>query len=98
MNREEASRAALEAVRNAIPAEVADQFSGFSEQQRPLIPLFLALLDSTKAIAAAIADNAWDHYEPINRDFALGCQRQALRIGSDIFNATECPDRTRWEA
>lgn len=98
MNREEASRAALEAVRNAIPTEVADQFSGFSERQRPLIPLFLALLDSTKAIAAAIADNAWDHCEPISRDFAAGCQRQAVRIGSDIFNATECPDRTRWEA
>lgn len=97
MNRDQARDAVIAAASFAIAPEAMAQFPGFSDKQRPLIPLFLALLDATQSIAAAIADNAWDDQEPINVEFALGCKRQALRIGSDIYNATESPNHAHWE-
>lgn len=97
MNRKQASAAVLEAARNAITKETSNQFTGFSEKQRPLIPLLLALLDSTQVVAAAIADNSWDDHEPIDRDFVRGCRQQAHQIGCELSNATECPDHSSWD-
>lgn len=97
MNRRQAAEAVLEAARQAITQEAVDQFSGFSDKQRPLIPLLLSLLDSTQAVASAIADNAWDDHEPINRDFVRGCKQQTNWIASELGNATECPNRANWE-
>jgi hypothetical protein len=96
------SDAVLQAARAAMPTDPARQFadpsviSRLSIKQQPLLPLLMALLDSAEAVAAAIADNAWDDSQPIDRGIAEGLAGQAYRLGADITNATQCPDTREW--
>ena len=96
MTREDIRDAILNCARCSIPQASIDEFSHFGERQRPLLPLFLALLDAMQVTASAIADNAWDASEPIPLDFAIGCQEQIKKSCREIMNATECPNRSRW--
>ncbi len=66
------------------------------EKQRPLLPLLMALLDSAEAVARAIADNAWDDSQPVDRQMAEDLAKQAYRLGADITNASQCPDASNW--
>lgn len=66
------------------------------EKQRPLVPLLAALLDAAQAVANAIADNAWDDSLPLPQDTAESLVTHCYRLGADIHNATQCPDRRRW--
>ena len=92
------SDAVLQAARQAIPAN-ADSLITLptaSQRNRPLMPLLVALLDATKATAAAVADNCWDDCHPLDQELAAGLVRQANAIGADIANATQCPDSRSW--
>jgi hypothetical protein len=88
----------LQAARAAIPAD-ADRLISLpdcGETNQPLLPLLVGLLDATRSVAAAIADNAWDHNKPVDKELAVELGRVAASIAGDIQNATECPDSADW--
>lgn len=90
----------LQAARGAVPADVNKLITlpAAGLKNDPLMPLLIGLIDSTQAVAAAIADNAWDDCRPLDKDLARDLARQARQIAADIENATECPDARTWTA
>lgn len=88
----------LQAARAAIPADPSRLITvpAAGVKNDPLLPLLIALVDATKTVAAAVADNAWDDCRPIDSDLATDLARQARAIAADITNATDCPDATGW--
>lgn len=90
----------LQAARGAVPADPSSLITLPSAgiKNDPLMPLLIGLIDSTQAVAAAIADNAWDDCRPLDKDLARDLARQARQIAADIENATECPDARTWTA
>ncbi len=92
----------LQAARAAVPADAARHFpnaarlSSAGPRNEPLLPLLIALLDATKVVAAAVADNAWDDCRPIDRQLTTDLARQAQAIAADITNASDCPDASGW--
>lgn len=52
----------LQAAREAIPAHVDSMLTlpAIGEQNAPLLPLLVGLLDAVESTARAIEDNAWD--------------------------------------
>ncbi len=88
----------LQAARAAIPSN-AERLITLPECGRlnqPLLPLLVALLDAAKTVAAAVADNAWDDCQPIDKQLAVELSQQATSVARDITNATECPDSSGW--
>lgn len=67
-----------------------------STKQRPLMPLFMALLDAASAVAFAIEDNAWDDSEPISKEVAESLASQAYKIGASMISATQCSSSDSW--
>lgn len=92
----------LQAARAAVPADAARYFaddmrlSSAGPRNEPLLPLLIALLDATKVVASACADNAWDDCRPIDRQLTTDLARQAQAIAADITNASDCPDASGW--
>lgn len=88
----------LQAARAAIPTDPSRLITlpAAGIKNDPLLPLLIALVDATKAVAAAVADNAWDDCHPIDRGIAADLARDARLIATDITNATDCPDATGW--
>ena len=85
----------LQAARQAIPAEVEKLIQLPDAGQRNnkhLLALLCGLMDATKVVAAAVADNAWDDCFPLDQQEAAGLAKQARSIASDIESATQCPD------
>ena len=93
------SQQVLDAARAAIPADAAEQFhiSHAGLKNNPLLLQLLVLLDGAKAVASAVADNAWDDCHPVPADIADELQKLAIRIGNEIDTATKSPDRSCWE-
>ena len=62
----------LNAARAAIPAHVDSlmPLPDCGPLNQPLLPLLVALLDAAKVTADAVADNAWDGGQPINKALA----------------------------
>lgn len=92
----------LQAARSVMPSDAGRWFAdrtaigGAGPRNEPLLPLLMALMDATKAVAAAVADNAWDDCRPINNELAADLARNAQSVASDIINATQCPDSKNW--
>ena len=92
----------LQAARAAVPADAARhmpdamRLSSAGPRNEPLLPLLIALLDATKTVAAAVADNAWDDCRPIDRQLTTDLARHAQAIAADITNASDCPDASGW--
>lgn len=88
----------LNAARAVLQSPVAEQqiqawaIAGNTKNQ-PLLPLLICLLDASKAVASAVADNAWDDCQPIASNLAADLSHQAIRIADDIRNATQCPSQ-----
>lgn len=92
----------LQAARAAVPVDAGRFFpmaallSSAGPRNKPLLPLLMAMLDATKAVAAAVADNAWDDCRPVDRQLTADLARHAQAIASDITNASNCPNATGW--
>lgn len=86
------SDAVLQAARAAIPAHVDQliQLPDCGQRNQPLVPLLVALLDSAQAVAKAVADNAWDASQPIDRALSADLAQQARAIATDITSAVDC--------
>lgn len=80
----------LQAARAAMPKNPGDWILHAGVKNSPQLPLLMALLDATKAVATAVADNAWDDSHPLDADLAAELARQAQSIASDITSATQC--------
>lgn len=93
------SQRVLDAVRAAIPPNAAQAYhlphAGL--KNNPLLVQLLAMLDATRAVASAVADNAWDDCHPIPADIAEELQKISTRISSEIDTASKSPDRSCWE-
>jgi hypothetical protein len=59
------------------------------ERNKPLLPLLIALIDATNAVAAAIADNAWDSGRAVPADLAKGLTAEARQLMKAIQASTE---------
>lgn len=92
------SNLVLQAARAAIPAQPDRllQLPDCGPQNQPLLLLLVGLIDATKVVAAAIADNAWDNCRPIDSDLAVELAANATAIANDLRNATACPDAAGW--
>ena len=83
----------LQAARQALPAHVDNliQLPDCGERNRPLMPLLVGLIDTAKATATAVADNAWDASQPPPADLIAGLITDleqcvsALRRSQDVF-------------
>lgn len=87
------SDSVLQAARQAIPAHV-DSLLPLPEcgaHNRPLLPLLVTLLDATRAVAGAVADNAWDHTTRLDQQLADELAAQARAIALDIDSAACAP-------
>lgn len=86
----------LEAVESAIPADDLRRALDPAEAQylgpknEPLVPLLVALLDATHALACAVNENAWDDSLPLDRAFAERLANQAYRLGADLMATSQC--------
>lgn len=80
----------LQAARAAMPKNPGDWIQHAGIKNSPLLDLLDALLDATKAVAAAVADNAWDDCRPLEAGLAAELAKQAQSIASDITSATQC--------
>jgi hypothetical protein len=88
------SDAALQGARAAVD-RLGDPYKlilmpdpGPNSLNRPVLPLLMALLDATQATANALAENAWDSFEPIDKDRAAGLIKQCEQIIAQIDCAT----------
>ena len=88
------SDAALQGARAAID-RLGDPYKwimmpdpGPTSLNRPVLPLLMALLDSTEAVANALAENAWDSFEPLDKDLAAGLIKQCDQIIRQLETAT----------
>lgn len=81
----------LQAARSAIPADWHKLITlpPTSQRNAPVLALLAALLDSTQAVATALADNAWDETAPIDPQLAAELKQQAQLIGTQILSASE---------
>lgn len=94
----------LSAARAAMPSSLElflaepyrSELARMSSKQRPLMPLLMALLDATTAVALAIEDNAWDDSEPVNKEVAESLASQAYKIGASMISATQCSSSDSW--
>ena len=88
------SDAALQGARAAVD-RLGDPYKwilmpdpGPTSLNRPVMPLLMALLDSTESVATALAENAWDSFEPVDKDRAAGLIKQCEQIIAQIDCAT----------
>jgi hypothetical protein len=88
----------LQAARQVIPADSSRLITlpAAGIKNDPLLPLLVALLDSVKVVAAAVADNAWDDCRPLDQELAADLARQARAVAADIESATACPNAASW--
>jgi hypothetical protein len=81
----------LQAARKAIPDDhdrlllLPDP----GEHNRPLLPLLVALIDSARVVAQAVADNAWDNGHPMSKDLAAEIAGDARAVMQSLQQATE---------
>jgi len=86
----------LNAARAAIPP-IADTYHlNAGIKNNPQLILLVALLDASKAVAAAVADNAWDDCQPIPADVFRILDRLTRHILNDVEAAAQCPDQQEW--
>lgn len=98
------SDAVLQAARDAMPADAIAHLGpdwrpiveSVGEKQAPLIALLGALLDATAAVAAAVADNAWDDSNPLPRVHVDQLSSACYRMAADVVNAGQCPSAEGW--
>lgn len=88
----------LQAARAVIPVDPSQFHLNAGIKNDPQMVLLIALLDATAAVAAAVADNAWDDCRPIPVDLAADLARQARHIANDLDTAANSPDATGWSA
>jgi hypothetical protein len=64
----------LQVARQALPKHVDSliELPDCGERNQPLMPLLVGLIDSVKATANAIADNAWDAGQPPPGELIVG--------------------------
>lgn len=64
----------LQAARQALPANPQQLITlpDCGERNQPLMPLLVGLIDSVKATATAVADNAWDDGQPPPAELIAG--------------------------
>lgn len=89
----------LQAARKALEPHLRwpeAQWRNLPEKQRPLIPLLMALLDSTQAVAKAITDNAFDDSAPLGHSLVDDLAKQARFISDDILGAAQAPANEGW--
>jgi hypothetical protein len=91
----------LQAARDAVASPIGQAYRrggtrpSSSPLNAPLVPLLEALLDAADAVAAAIADNAWDESRPMDADWTREIRGQAQKLATVIHSASTCPDRTK---
>lgn len=98
------SDAVLQAARAAIPADAVNHLGPnwrpiaetVGVKNAPLVVLLGALLDASAAIAAAIADNAWDDSNPLPRVHVDQLSSACYRMAADVINAGQCPSAEGW--
>lgn len=61
---------------------------GPASLNRPVLPLLMALLDGVESVATALAENAWDSFEPVDKNRAAGLIKQCEQIIAQIDCAT----------
>jgi hypothetical protein len=95
------SDAALQGARAAVD-RLGDPYKwilmsdpGPQSLNRPVLPLLMALLDGVESVANALAENAWDSFEPVDKDRAAGLIKQCEQIIAQIDCATHAtvPER-----
>lgn len=91
----------LQAARDAVTSPLGQAYQrggsrpAASSRNQPLVPLLESLLDAADAVAAAIADNAWDESRPMDADWTKELRGQAQKLAAVIHSASTCPDRTK---
>lgn len=85
----------LQAARNALPADPCSymgdkkhQFNAAGIKNKHLLVLLCGLLDATKAVASAVADNAWDDMQPVPATLASEMRNTADEIRKIISNTS----------
>jgi hypothetical protein len=86
----------LNAARAAIPPNADTYHLNAGIKNNPQLILLVALLDASKAVAAAVADNAWDDCQPIPADVFRILDRLTRHILNDVEAAAQCPDQQEW--
>ena len=86
----------LQAARAALPANAATYHLNAGIKNHPPLILLTALLDASKAVAAAVADNAWDDCRPIPDDAFRVLKRLVQQIDNDLDAARQCPNSETW--
>jgi hypothetical protein len=81
----------LQAARQALPAHVDSlvQLPDCGERNQPLMPLLVGLIDSTRATANAIADNAWDSGIAVPKSLAVDLIVELERCVQFIRQSTQ---------
>jgi hypothetical protein len=81
----------LKAALGAIPAYLDNMIDppDCGERNQPLVPLLVGLIDSVKATASAVADNAWDSGRPLPADLAADLIAELGRCSALIQQSTE---------
>ncbi len=91
----------LQAARDAVASPLGQAYQrgaicpSTSGRNEPLVPLLESLLDAADAVAAAIADNAWDESRPMDADWIKELRGQTQKLAAVIHSASTCPDRTK---
>jgi len=86
----------LSAARAAIPPNAGTYHLNAGIKNNPQLILLVALLDASKAVSAAVADNAWDDCHPIPNDVTTVLARLTQHISNDIEAASQCPNQQDW--
>jgi len=86
----------LTAARAAIPPNAENYHLNAGIKNNPQLILLVALLDASKAVAAAVADNAWDDCRPVPDDVTDLLVQMTRHILSDVEAASQCPDQQDW--
>lgn len=81
----EISDAILQAARDVIPeGQLNRQFRSAGIKNEKLLVLLYGLLDASKVVASAIADNAFDDMRPVPANLAVDMRRKATGIAETI--------------
>jgi hypothetical protein len=81
----------LQAARQALPANPQQliRLPDCGERNRPLMPLLIGLIDSTKVTAGAINDNAWDGGFAVPKHLAAELIAELRAVMQIIQSSTE---------
>ena len=82
----------LQAARAAIPVHVDSLLTvpDVGPRNQPLLPLLVGLIDAAGVTARAVADNAWDAAQPMDRDLMADLASQCRSIALALESAATC--------